>query len=113
MIKEAIGIAETVEEALEKAKAELFAELGEDIDFDIDIQDVEGHPRVEVYLTKYNDYEFPDRYDPFEVWLEDLYDVTGQYQDKTPSDIDDLDMLLLDLDYKSITDMFFRDNSAE
>lgn len=37
MIKEAIGTAETVEEALEAAKAELFAELGEDIDFDIDV----------------------------------------------------------------------------
>jgi spoIIIJ-associated protein len=37
LIKEAIGIAETVEEALEQAKAELFAELGEDIDFDIDV----------------------------------------------------------------------------
>ena len=37
MIKEAIGTAETVEEALEAAKAELFAMLGEDIDFDIDV----------------------------------------------------------------------------
>ncbi len=37
MIKEAIGTAETVEEALEAAKAELFAELGEDIEFDIDV----------------------------------------------------------------------------
>ncbi len=37
MIKEAIGSAETVEEALENAKAELFAQLGEDIEFDIDV----------------------------------------------------------------------------
>ncbi|MBE6729261.1 MAG: KH domain-containing protein [Ruminococcaceae bacterium] len=37
MIKEAIGTAETVEEALEAAKTELFALLGEDIDFDIDV----------------------------------------------------------------------------
>lgn len=37
MIKEAIGTAETVDEALEAAKAELFAQLGEDIEFDIDV----------------------------------------------------------------------------
>lgn len=37
MIKEAIGTAETVEEALEAAKAELFALCGEDIEFDIDV----------------------------------------------------------------------------
>ena len=37
LIKEAIGTAETVEEALEAAKTELFAQLGEDIDFDIDV----------------------------------------------------------------------------
>ena len=37
MIKEAIGIAETVDEALEAAKAELFAQLGEEIEFDIDV----------------------------------------------------------------------------
>ncbi len=37
MIKEAIGSAETVEEALENAKAELFAQLGDDIEFEIDV----------------------------------------------------------------------------
>lgn len=37
MIKEAIGTAETVDEALEAAKAELFAQLGEEIEFDIDV----------------------------------------------------------------------------
>ena len=66
-----------------------------DIDFDIEIAEVEGHQRVYVYLTKYSDtdniYEFTDRYNPYWTWLDDLYDVEGQYQDTPNTDDIDLD----------------------
>lgn len=65
-----------------------------DIDFDIEVTEDE-HPQVRVYLTKYGDYEFPDRYNPYEVFLEDFYDVNGEYQNMPDYDIDlDSELLL-------------------
>lgn len=84
------------------------------IDIEIDIDDVEGHSRVRVYLTKYNDYEFDILSDPYEVWLEDMFDVSGEYQDQQPSELsdDDInDLLPDDLDDESLSDFFFKKNS--
>lgn len=84
------------------------------IDVDVEIKDIEGHPRVYVYLTSYKD-RFGDRTwnaevlsDPYKIWLDELFDIEGVYADRpeftiTEDDIDDID----------IADLFFRDDSEE
>lgn len=61
-----------------------------DIDFDIEIND----NKVRVYLTKYGSYEFDDRYNPFEIWLDDLYDVSGDYSNYKGNSLDDSDLFI-------------------
>lgn len=65
-----------------------------DIDFDIELEETDRYPKVKVYLTKYDTYEFEDRYNPFEIWLEDMFDVSGEYQDDNLPEIDDSDLLI-------------------
>lgn len=65
-----------------------------DIDFDIELVQTDRYPKVKVYLTKYATYEFEDRYNPFEIWLEDMFDVSGEYQDDNLPEIDDSDLLI-------------------
>lgn len=81
------------------------------IDMDIQIDEVEGHSRVRVYLTKYNDYEFSNLYDPYEIWLEDMFDVSGEYQDTQDFELTDEEINELlpdDLDDDSLADFFFK-----
>ena len=86
------------------------------IDMDIEIEEVEDHLKVKVYLTQYNDYEFDSLSNPYEIWLEDMFDVTGEYQDQEDfklSDEDIADLLPDDLDDNSITDLFFKDKTGQ
>ena len=86
------------------------------IDMDIEIKEVEDHPKVKVYLTQYNDYEFDSLSNPYEIWLEDMFDVAGEYQDQEDfklSDEDIEDLLPDDLDDESITDYFFKNDSNQ
>ena len=86
------------------------------IDMDIEIEEVEDHPKVKVYLTQYNDYEFDSLSDPYEIWLEDMFDIAGEYQDQPEFELSDEDINELlpdDLDDNSITDFFFKDTSEQ
>lgn len=86
------------------------------IDMDIEIEEVEDHPKVKVYLTQYNDYAFDSLSNPYEIWLEDMFDVAGEYQDQEDfklSDEDIADLLPDDLDDNSITDLFFKDTTGQ
>ncbi len=86
------------------------------IDMDIEIKEVEDHPKVKVYLTQYNDYEFDSLSNPYEIWLEDMFDVAGEYQDQEDfklSDEDIADLLPDDLDDNSITDFFFKNKTGQ
>ena len=86
------------------------------VDMDIQIDEVEGHPKVRVYLTKYNDYEFDTLYDPYEIWLEDMFDVTGEYQDAQDFELTDEEINELlpdDLYDDSLADFFFKNKSEQ
>lgn len=62
------------------------------IDVVIEIEQVEDHPQVQVYLSKFESYELPSLSQPYTIWLEDLYDL-GQYDTEEKDDIsDDIDL---------------------
>ena len=63
-----------------------------DIDFDIELEETDRYPKVKVYLTKYGDYELEDKYNPYETWLEDMYDMSGEYEDYP--EVTDSDLLI-------------------
>jgi len=56
-----------------------------DIEVESEIKDVEEHPQLRIYLTKYKTYEFDMLTDPYTQWLEDLFDVYGEYSSSKPS----------------------------
>lgn len=56
-----------------------------DIEVESEIEDVEEHPQLRIYLTKYKTYEFDMLTDPYTAWLEDLFDVYGEYSSPKPS----------------------------
>ena len=93
---------------VDQLKAEIIksAQLfGEDtiIDVDIEINEREGHPLVQIWLSDYGAYTPTNLTDPVDIWLEDLYDLSGgtTSSDKIqPKDI-------ADLSDDDIVDLFF------
>ena len=70
-----------------------------DIEVESEIKEVEGHPQLQIYLTKYKTYEFDMLTGPYTAWLEDLFDVHGEYSKPTyPVNQELSDMLLDDSD---------------
>jgi hypothetical protein len=73
-------------------------DAGYDIDVNVEIRDHEGHPQLQAKLYRYKDYEYEYNTSPYEVWIEDLYDM-GQYNNissvntANPDDIDDIDII--------------------
>ena len=60
----------------------------DDIDFDIKVVD---NSLVKVYLTRYKTYTFENPSNPFTIFLEDMYDTEGYYQNNPPIDLHDVD----------------------
>ena len=85
------------EEVIKEAKQ---YEDGYDIDVDIEIEEIDDHPQVRIYLTRYDDYEFEVASQPVKIWLDDLFDLEGESA-SNDIDIDDLE----DLD---IADLFIK-----
>ena len=74
-------------------------EQGYDIDVDVELREREGHQQLQAWICRYKDYQYEVLSNPYEVWVEDLYDL-GQYD--TSSDITE------DLDNIDISNIFFK-----
>ena len=79
---------EDVEEKIREAIIITARDFNKDIDVDVEIKEVDEHQMVFVYLSRYKDYEFDGKYHPYKEWLEDLFDVTGQYSNINSIDLD-------------------------
>lgn len=83
---------------LRKLIIKLASEDSFSIEIDVDVKEIDDHGeilhQVLVYLTKYMGYEIPNLSEPYEDWLENLFDVKGERT--TPrhasNDDDDLDI---------------------
>ena len=95
-------------------------EEGYDIDVLVEQEEVDGEPRVCVSLTRYFDYEIPNPWCSYEVWLANIFNLTGDPIPESkgwelPDDIiDELaweEINNMELDDKSIADFFFKHKS--
>ena len=71
-----------------------------DIDVSIELEDVDGYTRVNVYLIRYSTYMPKNSYAPVKLWLADMYDV-GDSAD-IPQSVND------DMSDDDIVDLFFK-----
>jgi hypothetical protein len=99
--------------------AKSFDDESYDIDVVVNIVDANSDPIVQVNVTRYGDYELNGYDAPFQIALDDMYDVHCDHADKSQfngiSDeeidalLDDIDFDDLDLSDSGISKLFFRD----
>lgn len=99
--------------------AKSFDDESYDIDVVVNIVDANSDPIVQVNVTRYGDYELNGYDAPFQIALDDMYDVHGDHADKSQfngiSDeeidalLDDIDFDDLDLSDSGISKLFFKD----
>lgn len=91
-----------------------------DIDVDVNIIDMDTDPVVQVNVTRYGSYVL-DGYDaPYQIALDDMYDVYGKHNtdsnsykgipdDELDALLDDIDLDDIDLSDSGISKLFFRE----
>lgn len=87
------------------------AEDGHNIEVDIEVREVEGHPKVAVYLLSYDGYELPaSRPHEKGPWLEDMFDIDANSDSNEISelDLDDIDLDDIDSDDDDIASLLFK-----
>lgn len=75
-------------------------EQGYDIDVDVELREREGHQQLQAWISRYKDYQYEVLSNPYEVWVDDLYDTGKTIETKKFDDID--------LDDMDISDLFFK-----
>ena len=65
------------------------SDSGISIDVEVVVDEVDGFHRVLVYLKSYNGYEFEQLSEPYTTWLENLYDVDGEYANMDDVELDE------------------------
>ena len=92
---------ENLEQIYKEAIIAVAKNLGYDIDAEIETREVDEHQKLFAWISRYKDYQYEVLSNPYEVWVDDLYDM-GQYEmyskhasDESISDDDiDIDDLL-------------------
>lgn len=110
-------VPDNFETLLHNKVIEIAKEHDADIDVTVKTSEVEGHPRVDIFIDRYFDYDSSDRYEGSTLWLENMYDVNGDRQKSPITTDDNFDDILrqaedqgIDLDdYDSIMKLLLKD----
>jgi hypothetical protein len=87
---------------LESLKREIIRQAsiyddGYDIDVDIDLEEVENNHILNIYITRFEDYDTSDRYEGCKLVIEDYIRFDNDIENSVPTDNEDFNLDDIDI----------------